>query len=297
MKDSVKNYTLLLIGVFGFSLKSIFIKLAYLYQIDTVPLLVLRMLFSVPFYIAILIYLGISHKNKNPNGIFYYILLLLCSMGYYIASVTDMYSLEFISVGLERIVLFTFPIFALLLSIVILRKKFSYKVLIPFLICFIGIIITFVFGTTDNSDIHLLVIGSILALISAIAYALYFVLSEKAISKKSPIQFNCLLMLIACVFSIFQYLLEYSPSTIFVMDKQLYIIAVCMAIFSTVLPSFLIMYSIKKISASTTALFNNLGPFLTVYLGYIILGESVTIGELIGFTLVILGVLSLRRFK
>ena len=297
MSENIKGYTLLLIGVFGFSLKSIFIKLAYLYQIDTVPLLALRMLFSAPFYIAILIYLGLGKKNNDINHISYYVLLLLCSIAYYAASITDMYSLEYISVGLERIVLFTFPIFALLFSIVILRKKFSSKVLIPFLVCFIGIMITFIFSVTDGSNVHLLVTGSILALISAITYALYFVLSEKAISKKSSIQFNCLFMLIACAFAILQYLSECPFNTIFIQNKQVYLIAFLMSLFSTVLPSFLIMYSIKKLSASTTALFNNLGPFLTVYLGYIVLGESVTIGELMGFTLVILGVISLRKFK
>src|SRR5690606_18659038 len=118
-------------------IKSIFIKLAYAYNIDTIPLLTLRMLLSAPFYLAILIYISKNKYFESPSiSSNFYILLFLCSVGYYAASITDMFSLEYISVGLERIILFTFPLFALLFSILILKKKYKPKVIIPFAICF-----------------------------------------------------------------------------------------------------------------------------------------------------------------
>ena len=41
---------LVLISATGFSAKAIFVKLAYTYHVDSVTLLALRMLFSLPFF-------------------------------------------------------------------------------------------------------------------------------------------------------------------------------------------------------------------------------------------------------
>lgn len=297
MNSTLKGYIFLVIGVLGFSMKSIFIKLAYLYHVDTVPLIALRMLFSAPFYIVVLLYLTRHKDKRSSKQVTFYTLLVLCAVGYYAASITDMYALKFISVGLERIVLFTFPLFALLLSIFILNKKYSLKVIIPFLICFLGIAITFFFSVETQTEVRALVIGLSLALASAITYALYFVMSEKALVNNSSIKFNAQLMLLACILTIIQYVFQFPLSALFSQETPVYLIAFLMAVFSTVLPSFFIMSSIKTLSASTTALFNNLGPFITIYLGYIILKEAVSIGEMIGFIVVVLGVISLRKFK
>lgn len=70
-----------------------------------------------------------------------------------------------------------------------------------------------------------------------------------------------------------------------------------MALFSTVFPSFFMMYGVKKLGASKSAIFNNIGPFITLYLGYLILNESITFSDIIGALLVIVGVFSLRRFN
>ena len=104
-------------------------------------------------------------------------------------------------------------------------------------------------------------------------------------------------MLLVCAFAIIQYLAQYSFDTIFIQENPVYFIAILMAVLSTVLPSFFIMFSIQKLGASTTALFNNLGPFLTIYLGYIVLSEQVSLGEMLGFIVVVLGVASLRKYK
>jgi drug/metabolite transporter (DMT)-like permease len=70
-----------------------------------------------------------------------------------------------------------------------------------------------------------------------------------------------------------------------------------MAIFSTVLPTYLIAEAIKHIGASRTSLVGSLGPVFTIWLGWMILGESVHWIQLVGAALVLGGVMlvSARR--
>ena len=44
-----------ILGVVLFSTKAVLVKLAYRYEVDTLELLLFRMLFSLPFYVAILL--------------------------------------------------------------------------------------------------------------------------------------------------------------------------------------------------------------------------------------------------
>ena len=53
------------LGVVLFSSKAVMVKLAYGYQVDTLDLLLFRMLFSLPFYIFILFL--IRRKTTNTT--------------------------------------------------------------------------------------------------------------------------------------------------------------------------------------------------------------------------------------
>ncbi len=56
MKNSLSSYGIAFAGVFLFSLKPIFVKLAYQFNVDTTTLMALRMAFSLPIYLVIGIY-------------------------------------------------------------------------------------------------------------------------------------------------------------------------------------------------------------------------------------------------
>ena len=63
-----------------------------------------------------------------------------------------------------------------------------------------------------------------------------------------------------------------------------------MAIFSTVLPTYLIAEAIKRIGANRTSLVGSLGPVFTIWLGWMILDEPVHWIQLAGAALVLGGV-------
>ena len=139
LNDAFLGYLFVILSVVGFSIKSIFIKFAYLYHIQTMPLLTLRMLFSAPFYLLFLLFFSKARETKivkktNAQSLF---MLILAAIFYYLSSFFDMSGLNYISVALERIILFIFPTFVVIFSMIFLKKEYSIKFFIPFAICYL----------------------------------------------------------------------------------------------------------------------------------------------------------------
>jgi len=68
-----------------------------------------------------------------------------------------------------------------------------------------------------------------------------------------------------------------------------------MAILSTVLPSFMLAYGVRRLGASSASILSSVGPISTVVLSATYLGESVTLWQLLGMSLVVTGVLVLAQ--
>jgi drug/metabolite transporter (DMT)-like permease len=101
---------LIVLGAFGFSAKSILIKLAYAdgTQVDAITLMTLRMLMSLPFFLAVALWSrGAEGRRQDPGD--WMALVVLGVLGYYIASLLDFMGLQTISAGLERLILFLYP--------------------------------------------------------------------------------------------------------------------------------------------------------------------------------------------
>ncbi len=113
----VVGTTLVIAGAFGFSAKAVLIKLAYSYnlQVDAITLMALRMLISLPFFVATILWLNKKSKVPPISQQDLLAILGLGILGYYVASFLDFSGLAYISVGLERLVLFLYQRWHLLL--------------------------------------------------------------------------------------------------------------------------------------------------------------------------------------
>ena len=117
-RNLVIGYGLVLLGALGFSAKSIIIKLAYAAnaEVDAITLLTLRMLFALPFFLLVAVW-----RNKKAPALpldkkQWGVVIVLGLMGYYIASYLDFLGLQYISAGLERVIIFLYPTFVVLFS-------------------------------------------------------------------------------------------------------------------------------------------------------------------------------------
>lgn len=111
------------LGVVLFSSKAVMVKLAYRYDVDTLDLLLFRMLFSLPFYVFILFLIRKKSSKTTIVARDYAWLFLFGFVGYYLASYFDFLGLNYIKAGLERIILFVYPTIVVFLTWLIFRKK------------------------------------------------------------------------------------------------------------------------------------------------------------------------------
>ena len=103
-------------------------------------------------------------------------------------------------------------------------------------------------------------------------------------------------MLVSCVSVFIHYGLTHKIDLL-TYPWQVYVLGLCIAFFSTVIPSFLVSIAIKKISSSNFAVISGLGPISTIILAVIFLGEKLTWLQIIGTLVVISGILIISRSK
>ncbi|MWP49022.1 DMT family transporter [Gilliamella sp. Lep-s21] len=289
------NYSVvaILIGVFGFSLKSIFIKLAYFDGITSISLMFFRMIFSIPFFfVAFLLF----KDNLIKTSIQIKLKIFLCGFLYYISSYSDITGLVYTSVNIERIILFTIPIFVLFISVIFMKNKFSKKVYILSFFSWIGVSIAFVSNQVlIDKNVHY--IGPLLIVLSAITYATYLIISGEVMKKIGFIIFNSQVMIVACLLSLIPMIFEVSGTINNLPSINNFKYPFLLAIVSTVIPSFFMMYGVKHSGAATTAIINNIGPFITMICGYFFLKESIGLFDVIGMCIVIFCVISINKIK
>ncbi|MEO0571118.1 MAG: DMT family transporter [Bacteroidota bacterium] len=288
VKNQYRSLGILLgiLGVVLFSTKAVLVKLAYRYDIDTLELLLFRMLFSVPFYLIILLFIQ-GKKKQVPTRKDLLWIILFGFLGYYMASYFDFLGLNYIKAGLERIILFVYPTIVVILGYIFFRDRISKTQAVAIGITYVGVLITF-WSEVDFSGTKTLW-GGFLVLLSAITYASYLVGSGWLIPKYGVLRFTCYAMLVSTVCVIIHYsvkgdwkLGDFLP--------QVYMYSVLMAIISTLIPSFLVSESIKRLGASNFSILGSLGPVSTIILAYIFLGEQLTYTQLLGMFVVIGGV-------
>ncbi|MFP4846825.1 DMT family transporter [Winogradskyella sp. PE311] len=286
----------ILLGILGivlFSSKAVMVKLAYRYNIDALSMLLLRMLFAFPFYIAIA-YFYRNEKKESTARKDYLWLIFFGFVGYYLASYFDFVGLTYIKASLERIILFIYPTIVLLFNKLFLKKTITNKQKLAILITYVGIVITF--GSEVSISGNNAYLGGFFVLLSAITYASYLVGSGWLIPKFGVMRFTAYAMLVSCV-CVFVHFGIFSQVNLFNFPWQVYALGLAIAVFATVIPSFLVSLSIKLINSSNFAVVAGIGPISTIILAVVFLNESLTGLQIIGTMVVILGILLVSKSK
>ena len=272
------------------STKSIWAKLIYLDSLSPLNVLACRAVLSLPFFLIPMIRFDWNSVNKSK--IFKY--SFLGAILYVSSSIADFIGLLYISASLERAVLFTFPIYVFLLSSDLSRITFSKVVLIVSTV--LGLAIMFN-PTVDNHLIDTL-IGISLVLLSAIFWALFIIYSKRAVSNISPTIFTSTYMCITTVLLLFGFIIDSKNFTTFLtLQTHTMIYLVFLAIFCSIIPSYLMSFGLKKINASLAAVISAMGPIVTLGLDVVILNHNLALNEIIGAIIVTACVTCLTRLN
>lgn len=289
-----------------FSSKAILIKLIYQQGVNVDTLMILRMLFAAPFYC----YVAISAKRTYAKSLTLPTLTAImatCFVGFYVASVLDLYGLQYIDANLERLIIFTYPAMVVLLSMVIFKRKIKPSLALCLGAIFVGLWIVFsnssyptvAYASIDTAvgALSAMTVGCVLVFASALAFAVYMIVSERMMRTIPSRLFTAYGMLCVCVAVCAHYLLRQPIELITQLAAQVYLLIAILAIFCTVLPSFLFSAGVQRIGAATASAIGSAGPMITLVLAFIVLGERITLFQLFGFAIIIGAIVILGKLK
>ncbi len=288
---TLAGFVITITGAILFSTKAIFVKLAFAAtHTDAVTLLALRMLFSLPFY---LVAARIAYTKENKSTIttkHWVYILILGFLGYYLSSLFDFIGLQFISAGLERLILFLYPTFAVLINTFFFKNKLSNVQITALILTYIGIGLAY-YGELkiDTHNPHFFY-GSFMVFLCAVTYSFYLVGTGKMVNLVGATRYTAYAMLAATGGIFIHFLVTRSIGNIH-FTPTLIAYSSALAIVATVLPSFLISNGMKKIGSNNVAIITSIGPVSTILQAYFILGENIFFEQILGTILVLIGVL------
>ncbi|HEV7369521.1 DMT family transporter [Arenibaculum sp.] len=292
-KQTVSGWWLLgiamaLVAVLSSSVRPILIKLSYGLGAEPVTLLALRMVFSLPFFLAAALWSRRDAARTPISARDWALLAGLGVVGHYAASFLDFLGLQYVSAGVGRLLLFLYPTVVVLLSWAFLRKRIGPREIGALLLTYAGVAMVVSRGLAGaNADLPL---GAALVFGSAVCYAVYLVAGSQVIRRVGSVRFTAYATMVACFACIAQFA-AVRPLSALDLPLEVYGLAFAMAALCTVLPIFLTAEALRRIGANHVALLGALGPVSAIGLGWLGLEEVLTGVQVLGAVLVLAGVM------
>jgi len=295
------GYALAAFGAMCFSLKAVLVKLVYLRMDETVTndiepitLMLLRLGFSLPVYILILGFM-LHRKLRNERALSYSIITKILVAGvlcFYVCTWLDFAGLQYITAQLERLLLFTYPVFVIIFGALFFKGRITRWGALAVILAYAGIGVIFARGTiATGSNVPL---GSGLVLSAAVLFALYQLYSKELIDSVGAIVFTCIAMIGAATVTAIHFGLQMGSISAMqqalALPSNVYVLAACIAFFSTILPSFMIASAIERVGAQAVAIIAMIGPLATIAGAVFILEESFGLVDALGTAITMIGI-------
>lgn len=284
------GYLLVAAGAVLFSSKAIFIKLAYLERHDALLILAWRMVFALPFFIVVGAVAFAKRKAEAkplPRRNAVLGAIGVGFIGYYLAMVLDFAGLLYVTAQLERLALFTYPVFLIFIGAAFFSMRLTPAAVIAALVSYLGLAIVFLSDFAAGGPN--VTLGTLLVLGSAVAFAVYQLMAKRYIGEMGATLFTSVALSAAAVMTLLHvFIMRGHLDTS--MSVHYFLLAAGIGILATVLPSFFVNAGMASIGATSTALISNVSPLLTIYFAVVLLGEEFTLSHAIGTALVVGGV-------
>ncbi len=291
-KNAVLGLILAVAGSIAFSGKAIIVKLAYRHGVDAVTLLMYRMLFALPLFLAMAWWASRGQPRLSRRD--WLGVLGLGFSGYYLASFLDFWGLQHISASLERLILYLNPTLVLLLGWALYGRRITARQAGAMALSYGGVLV--VFGHEVNFDAGGTLLGGALVLGSAVSYAVYLLYSGEMVKRLGSLRLVGLATTVACVLCIGQFV-WLRPLSAAVVAPEVVWLSVLNAVACTAAPVLMVMMAIERIGSGLTAQTGMIGPMSTIAMGVLLLGEPFNGWVGVGTVLVVGGVFWVSRSK
>ncbi len=289
----VLGTALTILAAIGFSAKAVIIKLIYARTpIEPITMMSVRMAMALPFYLIVAVRAGYGRAQPLTRREVVSV-AALGFVGYYLASLADFLGLQYVSAGLERLVLYLYPTLVVLASSLMDRRRITRREVLALTLSYVGIALVVAEDVALNSQVAL---GALFVLASAVAFAVFMLGAGRLIPRLGSARFTAYAMTVACGATLAHFGAVATPDAL---DLPLFVYSLLavMALFSTVVPTFLMSAAVRRLGAERAAMMGFIGPVLTIALGYVLLGEEPSAVQWIGTLFVLGGVTTISMAK
>jgi drug/metabolite transporter (DMT)-like permease len=291
-RDVFTGMLLAVAGSIAFSGKAIIVKLAYRHGVDAVTLIMYRMLFALPMFVLLSWWAGRRKPALERRD--WITVAALGFSGYYLASFLDFAGLQYITAGLERLILYLNPTLVLALGFVLFKRRVTRAQLLALAVSYAGVLL--VFGhevSLLGADVAL---GTMLVFGSAASYAVYLAYSGEEVKRLGALRLTGLATTVACLLCIAQFVVL-RPLSAMAVAPDVIGLSVLNATLCTFVPVLMVMMAIERVGATMVAQTGMVGPLSTIMMGVLILDEPFTAWVCAGTGLVLAGIWLLARSR
>jgi drug/metabolite transporter (DMT)-like permease len=205
----------------------------------------------------------------------------------WVSSWLDFAGLQSVEAQAERLILFTYPFLVILFGRLLFGHRLRFHALAGAGLSYAGLLV--MFGSDPARLTPDMIGGAGMILAAAGTFALYQLFARELILRCGPVLFTAIAMTAAGLSVIAHFALTHGitlPSA----PPHAWALMVGLAIFATIVPTFMMSAGTARIGAQGTAIISTISPVVTIVLAIAVLGEPFGIGEAAGTVLVIGGV-------
>lgn len=246
---------------------------------DPNSVLLFRYILGLPFLILLLRVRKIGFRMKKDEIVPVFILGILMAL----SSLTLFESYRFMNSGIASTLLFVYPVLVAVIMVFFFHEQFRISIVLCLLLMCAGLALL----ARPEPGESLSGYGFLLVMLSAIVYALYIVLVN--VNRRIAAIPTTKLLFYVLIFGSLVFLFKIAiGSEVTVPQRPVYWLnLLALAIIPTILSLACTSMAIHLIGSTGTAIFGALEPVTAVVLGILILGQGVTVNEIIGGVLIV----------
>ncbi|MBU3074271.1 DMT family transporter [Clostridium estertheticum] len=284
--EKTKGILYIILSASAFGIMPILAKLSYKGGANAYSTLFLRFLFAAIMLFYYLKTKGISMKLTKKQSI---LILVIGVFGFTLTTSSLYMSYNYIGIGMASMIFYIYPSIVTILAYMFYKEKIYSRKIISLIISLMGIYILI-----DKASVSFNIKGIILALIAAVLYSLYVLGASNKEFKN--INSYVLTFYISCTSATVMFIAAISTNNFSIHISFYALVAILLIAFiSTVVALMAFLEGVRLIGPSKASILSTIEPIVSLILGIIILGETISSRIIIGSIMIVLSVVILTK--
>lgn len=277
-----KNYLKMFLAMIFWGASFVFIKIVFDY-VGPVTMILFRLIIASSLLI-IIDRVWFKSKIDRSDYSTFFILGFTEPFLYFIG---EGYGLQYVTSTQGSVIIATIPVFAMLFSVILYKERVGPVNILGVIISFLGVLTMIgIKGLLDKGQL----IGILLMFLAVFAAVFNSLILVKLGKKYSSFTIITYQNLVGCLLFIpLFFILEFGALSLDILNLRLILSLFFLAIFPSVISFLLYISTLKKLGVTKTSVFSNLIPIITGGLSILLLGDELSIREILGIVIVISG--------